>query len=637
MQKRILVIVGGSSILIVILSFALLFFLGEGNMFSHLPVISKTEFEKFSSDQEFINYVSTNNNAGQRLNGALEMTFAPTLDSESVTSKTQPERVSETNIQVSGIDEPDIVKTDGKNIFYSSEEQFFYPYVLETRMPVPELIESKTKIINAFPINELALKADITEVGELLLVDNTLMIFSNQKVLAYDVSTPEIPVKLWEMDLGKSIYISARLLEGKVYMVAREAIDYASPCPVPLASIGGRKVIIACSDIYRPSEPTNVDSTFTVFDLNPKTGEVDNKLSFVGTSEQSVVYVSKSAIYVTYGRAEDYAGVYYNFFKNDGINLLPEQDKLRVQRLAGYELSNQSKYSEVEVILGEYKAKLSADEQLKLDNELNNRFADYLRSNVRDLEKTGLVKIGLGDFKVRANTEISGRVLNQFSLDEYKGNIRIATTSGSGSFGSNVSVNDIYVLNDNLQEVGAIKNLGIDERIYSARFMGDIGYLVTFAQTDPFYVLDLSDPRNPARTGELKIPGFSSYLHELSDGVVLGIGQEGAQVKLGLFDVSNPQNPQEVSKYLMSDFWTEVSSNHHAFLQDSKHKVFFVPTGQGGEIFSYDGNHLALVKSVSEADIKRAVFIDNYMYIIGKEEIVVLNEADWSEVTRLTI
>ena len=85
--------------------------------------------------------------------------------------------------------------------------------------------------------------------------------------------------------------------------------------------------------------------------------------------------------------------------------------------------------------------------------------------------------------------------------------------------------------------------MGKDERIYSARFIGDKGYLVTFKQVDPFYVLDLSNPKKPEIKGELKIPGYSSYLHPISDDLILGIGKEGSVVKVSLFDVSDPTNP----------------------------------------------------------------------------------------------
>ena len=100
--------------------------------------------------------------------------------------------------------------------------------------------------------------------------------------------------------------------------------------------------------------------------------------------------------------------------------------------------------------------------------------------------------------------------------------------------------------------------------------------------------------------------------------------------------MANPDNPVELSKYLLDEYWTEVSQNHHAFLLDPKHQVFFLPSGKGGYIFSYQNKELKLVKAVSEFNVKRAIYLNDYMYIIGEGKIVVVNENDWLEVNQLT-
>ena len=124
--------------------------------------------------------------------------------------------------------------------------------------------------------------------------------------------------------------------------------------------------------------------------------------------------------------------------------------------------------------------------------------------------------------------------LDEFALDEYQGNLRVATTIGASrnffgfGFNSADSVSDVTVLDANLKELGAVQDLGKSEQIYSVRFIQDKGYVVTFRQTDPFYVLDLTNPNSPRLRGELKIPGFSSYLHPISKDEILGIGREGS-------------------------------------------------------------------------------------------------------------
>jgi len=138
-------------------------------------------------------------------------------------------------------------------------------------------------------------------------------------------------------------------------------------------------------------------------------------------------------------------------------------------------------------------------------------------------------------------------------------------------------------------------------------------------------------------TASIKIPGFSSYLHPLVQNVILGVGQENGKVKLSIFNVTDPVNPSEVAKYSLDEYWTEVSNNYHAFLQDEKHQIFFLPGGQGGYIFSYSGNELTLKKAVSETQIKRAVFINDYLYLVGEQSIVVLNENNWEEVNSLDL
>ena len=201
--------------------------------------------------------------------------------------------------------------------------------------------------------------------------------------------------------------------------------------------------------------------------------------------------------------------------------------------------------------------------------------------------------------------------------------------------GTGESANDVYILDENLEITGSVKDLGLTERIYSARFIADKGYLVTFRQVDPFYVLDLSDPKNPELKGELKIPGYSSYLHPITKDKILGIGKEGSQVKISLFDVESPENPSELAKYTLNEYWSDILNTHHAFLLDKKHEIFFLPGSKGGYIFSYEGNQLKLTRAVSDIRARRAIYINDYLYIIGDDKIAVLNEIDWEKVNEL--
>ena len=171
--------------------------------------------------------------------------------------------------------------------------------------------------------------------------------------------------------------------------------------------------------------------------------------------------------------------------------------------------------------------------------------------------------------------EVPGSTLNQFSLSEFDGHLRIATTEGTPWDSRNESESGVHVFEiqgDQLVEVGSVGGLGRTETIQSVRFMGTVGYVVTFRQTDPLYVIDLADPTNPRNVGELKIPGFSSYLHPIGDGRLVGVGRdadlEGRDqgFLVSLFDVSDPTSPQQIQTYIESDAWSQAGNDPQAFL-----------------------------------------------------------------------
>lgn len=175
----------------------------------------------------------------------------------------------------------------------------------------------------------------------------------------------------------------------------------------------------------------------------------------------------------------------------------------------------------------------------------------------------------------RASGSVAGHLLSQFSLDEFDGHLRVAVTDGPPWWFSDTSESFVKVLRqdgDRLVEVGSVGNMGKGERIFSVRFVAETAYVVTFRQTDPFYVVDLGDPENPRVAGELKIAGYSAYLHPLGDGRVLGVGQDATAdgrvtgAKVSLFDVSDPADPREVDVWSLGSGNTEVEWDHLAFL-----------------------------------------------------------------------
>jgi len=522
----------------------------------------------------------------------------------------QAGRFSETNVQVAGIDEPDIVKTDGENIYFSKWQWRYYP-----------AMQQKTRVIKAYPPQNLKLDSVIDKGGELLLHNDTLVILGYNKIYGYNVS--EKPEKVWNIELNGSL-VSARLYGDKIYLITRTWIDFYDPCPIRPLKSNGIPVVIDCTRIYHPVQPVPVDVTYNVMILNPETGDIEKAISFMGTSGSSVVYMSKNAIYITYSRYADQVKFMYNFLK-ENTDLVPSEVIKKVEKLLNYDISNRAKQVELQVIMSQYSSSLSSDERLKFRNELSSRFYEYMKEHKRELERTGIAKIGL-NLELLASGEVAGRALNQFALDEYNGYLRIATTV--------IDTNDLYVLDGNLDVVGSIKDFGRGERIYAVRFVGDKGYVVTFKRTDPFFVMDLSNPENPQLKGELKIPGYSSYLHPINESTALGIGKEGRKVKVSVFDVSSAKNPKEIDRYVLDEYWSDILRTHHAFLIDKKHEIFFLPGNKGGYIFSYkDG--LKLLKAVDVSAL-RAIYIGDYLYIIG-DKVVVLDENTWKKVGELEL
>ena len=205
--------------------------------------------------------------------------------------------------------------------------------------------------------------------------------------------------------------------------------------------------------------------------------------------------------------------------------------------------------------------------------------------------KTNIYKFSVsanGNVTKGESAVIDGTALNQFSMDEHNGYFRIATTVWNGS-----NTNGITVLDSNLKVVGKIDGLARNESIKSCRFIGNTAYMVTFRQTDPLFVIDLSNPSAPEVKGELKINGFSAYLHPWDETHLIGIGPDGTETgtnrdtKISLFDVSNPSNPIEVSKYVIESAESYVGQNHKVFTRYGGGSVFGLPF----RTYTYDGEY----------------------------------------------
>jgi uncharacterized secreted protein with C-terminal beta-propeller domain len=197
-----------------------------------------------------------------------------------------------------------------------------------------------------------------------------------------------------------------------------------------------------------------------------------------------------------------------------------------------------------------------------------------------------------GTAAYEATGTVPGRMLSQFSFSEFDGHLRVATTVDETSG----PVSQLTVLAvDELREVGAVGDIGQGEELYAVRMIGDVGYAITFFQTDPLFTLDLSDPADPQVVGELEIPGYSAYLHPVSDDLLLGIGQAGTEdgtltgTQVSLFDVSDPASPQRIQQYEVAGGSSEAEYDHRAFLYWADTQLAVLPL----EVYGFDAGPLS--------------------------------------------
>ena len=273
--------------------------------------------------------------------------------------------------------------------------------------------------------------------------------------------------------------------------------------------------------------------------------------------------------------------------------------------------------------------------------------------------------------------------VNQFNFDESAGYLRVATVSSiydlnaaeeiikqtnSLSFGSsngiNVTENRVYVLDEELGVTGVSEAVGLNENIKSVRYIGDIAYVVTFRQTDPLYAIDLSDPEKPTVLSELKMPGFSTYMQQYRNGLLLGIGwsadDNGATdgIKISMYDVSDPYEVKIIDDLIYKTdnvyMTTSASYNHKALLIDKSRSVIAMPF----YCFDWDGNesmkvifygfedgklfekHVAdLQMNIFERSLQtlRVMFIGDYYYIASNDGVVSLSAEGFEMTDKLEL
>ena len=596
------------------------------NIVKNHEIIAKADLqeagiEKIKNIEELEKIIKDASSNDRYYNSALEGSVVIN-DATTTTESTKEESnsstdFSKTNVQHENVDEADIVKTDGKYIYYLINHSNTKSY--ENKNVIKIIDVDSRKVISEININEEGYK--YLYASEMYLYNNKLIVMEtrvNNKDEKKESTTETVAV-IYNIENKDNIqkerevisvgdYTDSRMIEDNLYIISQkynnmynyvyndvtgnyEEQEVEIELPTYKDTISGDDYkTIECTDIYyiKGSE----DSSYTlVTAVNINKNEEANVETFLGLGNE--IYCSENNIYVT---------------------------------------------------------------KAKYDSQYSRVFGTYDYNSETDIFKFKLLD---NNIEFLGKGTVNGTVLNQFSMDEYNGYFRIATT---GYNEKNDTVNNVFILDENLKEVGSIKGLAEGEKIYSVRFMNDIGYVVTFEQVDPLFVIDLKDPVNPEVKGELKIPGYSSYLHPYDDTHIIGIGMNTEVTKYGsvttkgikisMFDVSDLNNPKELFNTILGENYgySEALNNHKAVLCSKEKELLALPanisdesyddTFNGAIIFKVDLENNKFVEEIKvksekiksenssykyNDEIRRIIYIGDYLYTLADTNVNIID------------
>ncbi|PKL57919.1 MAG: hypothetical protein CVV34_05025, partial [Methanomicrobiales archaeon HGW-Methanomicrobiales-5] len=382
----------------------------------------------------------------------------------------------------------------------------------------------------------------------------------------YDISDRKDPKLLKDYTIDGD-YVTARMIGSTVYLLSRESVyPYNDRIIVPTVR-ENTKVIIA-PDVYYFDNPERQYDFTTITSFDAGNGATkDAKTYLVGSG--NIVYVSPDAMYVSYQK-------YHNIYPVRGM----VEPAMGVAQGSGVSSGAAAPLS-VSSIVEDFNTMSEADKQTAIV-ELKSGEQEAINRKEIDQSTTVIHKIGINNGAITyiAKGEVPGYLKNQFAMDEYGGNLRVATTSSVYTTRGQYEYNNVFVLDSAMKMIGSLTHIAEQEQIYSTRFIADRLYMVTFKRIDPFFVIDLSTPTSPKILGKLKIPGYSDYLHPYDKNLIIGLGKETGTndwggvstqgLKLALFDVSDVEHPRLVGKVEIGDAGSDSAalSDHKAFLFD---------------------------------------------------------------------
>ena len=452
-----------------------------------------------------------------------------------------------TNVQVQGVDELDRVKTDGTRLFVSTT--------------------NSVSMINAYPPSSAAVASTISFQGVnivgLEIAQNRLMVIAGGQMaypiysvrpmmgnpaysssprvelLLYDTTNLSSPKLMQNVTIPGS-YVGARLADGYVYAVVQQP-SYVfngqgnATAAMPVIYKDGMERKLSPTSVYYTGNDAQISSYTIISSVSMATGKESTISALTGPS--STIYVSTSNIYVVYTN-------YPDLFSTHGI-------------------------------IGDVYTGGTVSMQ-----------------DVQQAQDSTVLRAAYsgGSVNVAAAGVVPGSVLNQFSLDEYDGYFRVATGRFATVGGSPTRSDDVYVMDMSMKQVSALKNIAPGENIYAVRFVGETGYVVTFEQIDPLFVISFKDVGNPTVLSALKVSGYSDYLHPLPGGYLIGVGKDAVPssmsnvafytgLKLSLFRVFGNGTSIQVDKMLIGDRGTDspVLTDHLAFTYDSTRNITIIP------------------------------------------------------------
>ena len=533
-------------------------------------------------------------------NGTQELSESAITKNATADTTRAEQDYSKTNTQVEGVDEADIVKTDGRYIYYLKND----------KLTIADTSNNKLVLTSKLTFDDEFYPAEI------YINDNKLVIIGTvrheqksqkrSKRYYYPSYSEYTAAKIYNIEDKSNAkeertveiegnYLSSRMIGRNLYLISNKYEYNAWLC---------------------------------------KEYELDELREDEFKPEYRDTVVSENIKYV------DFDCIYY----------IPESEDTSYLNIASLDITK-NEPANIESYLGAGNQIYASTNNIYVTKQKYNYERRYYETS------TEIYKFELKDAKCKfvKSGEVPGTILNQFSMDEKDGYFRIATTTYGWS--SDDNVNNMYVLDEKLETVGKVEGLAEGEKIYSVRFMGDRAYMVTFVQTDPLFVIDLSTPTAPKVLGELKIPGYSKYLHPYDETHLIGIGEDTKVVnygygdvvktngmKMALFDVTDPTNPKEMYSVNIGKegTYSEILNNHKALLFSKEKNIIAFPismtsdeyevTFQGaivyglsldkgfelkGKISKYQQNEDS--RYYNRANIDRIIYIQDTLYTLSKD------------------